>query len=195
MGKLLAQECKVEAELVMPFPDSGNYAAIGYSQESGIPLEMGMIRNHYVGRTFIQPTQSMRDFAVRVKLNPVRSFLKGKNVIVIEDSIIRGTTGRSRIRSLREMGVKKVHMLISCPPTRHPCYYGIDFPSNTELIASMKTVEEIRRYLSLDTLYYLSLESLVKATGAHADMFCKACYDGNYPVPPDTTFSKLGLEK
>jgi amidophosphoribosyltransferase len=137
----------------------------------------------------------MRDFAVRVKLNPVRSFLKGKDVIVIEDSIIRGTTGRSRIRSLREIGVKKVHMLISCPPTRHPCYYGIDFPSNTELIASMKTVEEIRRYLSLDTLYYLSLESLVKATGDHADMFCKACYDGNYPVPPDTTFSKLGLGK
>ncbi len=195
MGRLLAQECKIEADLVMPFPDSGNYAAIGYSQESGIPLEMGMIRNHYVGRTFIQPTQSMRDFAVRVKLNPVRSFLKGKDVIVIEDSIIRGTTGRSRIRSLREIGVKKVHMLISCPPTRHPCYYGIDFPSNTELIASMKTVEEIRQYLSLDTLYYLSLESLVKATGDHADMFCKACYDGNYPVPPDTTFSKLGLGK
>lgn len=195
MGRLLARECKIEADLVMPFPDSGNYAAIGYSQESGIPLEMGMIRNHYVGRTFIQPTQSMRDFSVRVKLNPVRSFLKGKDVIVIEDSIIRGTTGRSRIRSLREMGVKKVHMLISCPPTRHPCYYGIDFPSNTELIASMKTVEEIRRYLSLDTLYYLSLASLVKATGDHPDMFCKACYDGNYPVPPDTTFSKLGLEK
>ena len=193
MGKILAQECKVEADLVMPFPDSGNYAAIGYSQESGIPLEMGVIRNHYVGRTFIQPTQSMRDFSVRVKLNPVRSFLKGKDVIVIEDSIIRGTTGRSRIRSLREMGVNKVHMLISCPPTRHPCYYGIDFPSNTELIASMKTVDEIREYLDLDTLYYLSLEGLVKATGANADIFCKACYDGNYPVPPDTTFKKLGL--
>ena len=193
MGKLLAQECKIEADLVMPFPDSGNYAAIGYSQESGIPLEMGMIRNHYVGRTFIQPTQSMRDFSVRVKLNPVRSFLEGKDVIVIEDSIIRGTTGRSRIRSLREMGVNKIHMLISCPPTRHPCYYGIDFPSNTELIASMKTVDEIREYLNLDTLYYLSLEGLVKATGANADIFCKACYDGNYPVPPDTTFKKLGL--
>jgi amidophosphoribosyltransferase len=193
MGKLLAQECKIEADLVMPFPDSGNYAAIGYSQESGIPLEMGVIRNHYVGRTFIQPTQSMRDFSVRVKLNPVRSFLEGKDVIVIDDSIIRGTTGRSRIRSLREMGVKKVHMLISCPPTRNPCYYGIDFPSNTELIASMKTVEEIRQYLDLDTLYYLSLEGLVKATGANADIFCKACYDGKYPVPPDTTFKKLSL--
>jgi amidophosphoribosyltransferase len=195
MGKFLAQECKIDADLVMPFPDSGNYAAIGYSQESGIPLEMGVIRNHYVGRTFIQPTQSMRDFSVRVKLNPVRSFLEGKNVIVIEDSIIRGTTGRSRIRSLREMGVNKVHMLISCPPTRYPCYYGIDFPSNTELIASMKTVEEIREYLNLDTLYYLSLKGLVKATGANTDIFCKACYDGNYPVPPDTNFKKLGLEE
>jgi len=193
MGQILAQECKIDADLVMPFPDSGNYAAIGYSQESGIPLEMGVIRNHYVGRTFIQPTQSMRDFSVRVKLNPVRSFLEGKDVIVIEDSIIRGTTGRSRIRSLREVGVKKVHMLISCPPTRNPCYYGIDFPSNTELIASMKTVEEIRDYLDLDTLYYLSLEGLIKATGDNADIFCKACYDGDYPVPPDTTFKKLGL--
>lgn len=193
MGKILARERLVEADLVMPFPDSGNYAAIGYSQESGIPLEMGVIRNHYVGRTFIQPTQSMRDFSVRVKLNPVRSFLKGKRVIVIEDSIIRGTTGRSRIRSLREVGVKEVHMLISCPPTRHPCYYGIDFPSNTELIASMKTVDEIRQYLDLDTLYYLSLDGMVKATGLSTDSFCKACYTGNYPVPPDTTFKKLGL--
>jgi amidophosphoribosyltransferase len=195
MGKILAQECRVEADLVMPFPDSGTYAAIGYSQESGIPLEMGVIRNHYVGRTFIQPTQSMRDFSVRVKLNPVRSFLEGKKVIVIEDSIIRGTTGRSRIRSLREMGVKEVHMLISCPPTRHPCFYGIDFPSNTELIASMKTVDEIRDYLDLDSLYYLSLDGLVRSTGAQADTFCKACYDGNYPIAPDKSFEKLGLEK
>jgi len=193
MGKILAQECQLDADLVMPFPDSGNYAAIGYSQASGIPLEMGVIRNHYVGRTFIQPTQSMRDFGVRVKLNPVRSFLEGKRVVVIEDSIIRGTTGRSRIRSLRAVGVKEVHMLISCPPTRNPCYYGIDFPSNTELIAAKKSVEEIRRYLGLDTLYYLSLEGMVRATGVSSDSFCKACFDGKYPVPPDTTFSKLSL--
>jgi amidophosphoribosyltransferase len=195
MGKILARECQIEADLVMPFPDSGNYAAIGFSQESGIPLEMGMIRNHYVGRTFIQPTQSMRDFSVRVKLNPVRSYLEGKRVIVIEDSIIRGTTGRSRIRSLREVGVKEVHMLISCPPTRHPCYYGIDFPSNTELIAAKKTVDEIRQYLDLDTLYYLSLEGMVKATGLSTDSFCKACYTGNYSIPPDTQFDKLTLGK
>jgi amidophosphoribosyltransferase len=195
MGKILARECHIDADLVMPFPDSGNYAAIGYSQESGIPLEMGVIRNHYVGRTFIQPTQSMRDFSVKVKLNPVRSFLEGKRVVVIEDSVIRGTTGRSRIRSLREVGVKEVHMLISCPPTRNPCYYGIDFPSNTELIAAKKSVEEIQEYLDLDTLYYLSLEGMIKATGADADIFCKACFDGVYPVPPDTTFNKLSLGK
>lgn len=193
MGKILADECKLEADLVMPFPDSGNYAAIGYSQASGIPLEMGVIRNHYVGRTFIQPTQSMRDFAVRVKLNPVRSFLEGKRVAVIEDSIIRGTTGRSRIKSLREVGVKEVHMLISCPPTRYPCYYGIDFPSNTELIAAKKNVEEIRAYLDLDSLYYLSLEGMIRATGVSSDSFCKACFDGNYPVKPDTSFSKNSL--
>lgn len=195
MGKILAQECQLEADLVMPFPDSGNYAAIGYSQASGIPLEMGVIRNHYVGRTFIQPTQSMRDFSVKVKLNPVRSFLEGKRVVVIEDSIIRGTTGRSRIRSLREVGVKEVHMLISCPPTRNPCYYGIDFPSNTELIASQKTVEEIRVYLDLDSLYYLSLEGMIAATGGSPDSFCKACFDGKYPVQPDTTFNKLALDE
>jgi amidophosphoribosyltransferase len=195
MGKILAQESQVEADLVMPFPDSGNYAAIGFSQESGIPLEMGVIRNHYVGRTFIQPTQSMRDFSVKVKLNPVRSFLEGKRVVVIDDSIIRGTTGRSRIKSLRAVGVKEVHMLISCPPTRHPCYYGIDFPSSTELIASKKSVEEIRKHLDLDTLYYLSLEGMIKATGVNSDSFCKACFDGEYPVPPDTTFSKLSLGK
>lgn len=195
MGEILARECFVEADFVMPFPDSGNYAAIGYSQASGIPLEMGMIRNHYVGRTFIQPTQSMRDFAVRVKLNPVRSFLEGKRVVIIEDSIIRGTTGKCRIKSLKAVGVKEVHMLISCPPTRHPCYYGIDFASRGELIASTKEVAEIADYLGLDSLYYLSLEGMVEATGLAFDSFCKACFDANYPIKPDTTFKKLSLEK
>jgi amidophosphoribosyltransferase len=193
MGKILARECRVEADFVMPFPDSGSYAAIGYSQESGLPLEMGMIRNHYVGRTFIQPTQSMRDFGVRVKLNPVRSFLEGKRVVIIEDSIIRGTTGRSRIKSLRAVGVKEIHMLVSCPPTRHPCYYGIDFSSRGELIAASKSVEEIRKFLDLDTLYYLSLEGMITATGHDPQSFCKACFDGRYPVAPDTTFTKLAF--
>ncbi|TBV81879.1 MAG: amidophosphoribosyltransferase [Desulfobulbaceae bacterium] len=193
MGEILARECPLDADLVMPFPDSGNYAAIGYSQASGIPLEMGVIRNHYVGRTFIQPTQSMRDFSVRIKLNPIRSFLENKRVIIMEDSIIRGTTARSRISSLRGIGVKKIHMVISCPPTRHPCFYGIDFPTVDELVAHQKTVEEIRRYLDLDTLYYLSLDGLVEAIGAPAENFCKACFNGIYPVPPDLSFHKNAL--
>ncbi len=193
MGELLAQEAPVDADFVMPFPDSGNYAAIGYSQASGIPLEMGVIRNHYVGRTFIQPTQSMRDFSVRVKLNPIRTFLEGKRVIIIEDSIIRGTTGKSRVKSLREVGVKEVHMRISCPPTRNPCYYGIDFPSGGELIANAKTVDEIADHLGLDSLAYLSVEGMVQATGSSADTFCLACFTGDYPVEPDKDFHKLSL--
>jgi amidophosphoribosyltransferase len=193
MGDILAKECRVDADFVMPFPDSGNYAAIGYSQASGLPIEMGVIRNHYVGRTFIQPTQSMRDFSVRVKLNPIRSFLEGKRVIIMDDSIIRGTTGRSRVKSLRAVGVKEVHMLISCPPTKYPCYYGIDFPSGGELIANKKTVEEIRDYLDLDTLYYLSLDGLIQATGGSRDSYCTACFTGEYPVPPDKEFHKLAL--
>jgi amidophosphoribosyltransferase len=193
MGEILAREHLVEADFVMPFPDSGNYAAIGYSQASGIPLEMGVIRNHYVGRTFIQPTQSMRDFSVRVKLNPIRSFLKDKKVVIMDDSIIRGTTGRSRVKSLREAGVREVHMVISCPPTRNPCYYGIDFPSGGELIANQKSVEEIRDHLNLDSLGYLSLEGLVEACGGEPNDYCKACFDGKYPVAPDKEFCKLVL--
>ncbi len=193
MGEILAKEAKIEADFVMPFPDSGNYAALGYSQASGIPLEMGVIRNHYVGRTFIQPTQSMRDFNVKVKLNPVRSFLKGKRVIIVEDSIIRGTTGKSRVRALREAGAKEVHMVVSCPPTRHGCYYGIDFPSPGQLVANAKTISEIAEYLGLDSLHYLSLEGLVKATGKASKDFCLACFDGKYPIEPDRTFHKDAL--
>ncbi|TKB26085.1 amidophosphoribosyltransferase [Desulfopila sp. IMCC35006] len=193
MGEILAREAKIDADFVMPFPDSGNYAAIGYSQASGIPLEMGVIRNHYVGRTFIQPTQSMRDFNVKVKLNPVRSFLKDKRVIIVEDSIIRGTTGKSRVRALREAGAKEVHMVVSCPPTRHACYYGIDFPDVNQLIANQKKIDEIAQYLGLDSLHYLSLEGLVKATGMTKKNFCLACFDGEYPVAPDRTFRKDAL--
>ena len=193
MGEMLAREAKIDGDFIMPFPDSGNYAAIGYSQASGIPLEMGMIRNHYIGRTFIQPTQSMRDFSVRVKLNPVRSLLKGKKVIIVEDSIIRGTTGRSRVKSLRDAGASEVHMLVSCPPTCNPCYYGIDFPSSSELIAGQKSVEGIREYLGLDSLTYLSLDGMVKATGMERESFCLACYTGDYPVEPDRNFQKHAL--
>ena len=194
MGQILAQERPIDGDFVMPFPDSGNYAAIGYSQESGIPLEFGVIRNHYVGRTFIQPTQSMRDFNVRVKLNPVRSFLDGKRVIIIEDSIIRGTTGKSRVQSLRNAGASEVHMMVSCPPTRHPCYYGIDFPSSDELIASRFEVDQIADHLGLDSLYYLSLEGMVRATGMTVNEFCLACFNADYPVKPDLTFHKNALD-
>jgi len=191
-GRRLAQEAPVDADLVMPFPDSGNYAAIGYARESGIPFEMGMIRNHYVGRSFIQPTQSMRDFAVRVKLNPVRELIKGKEIIIIEDSIIRGTTAKTRVKSLRELGVKKVHMRISCPPHKFPCYYGIDFSSKGELIAAQKPLDELREHLGLDSLHYLSIEGMLEASGVKdpEHNFCKACFDGKYPVAFDPNFTK-----
>jgi amidophosphoribosyltransferase len=191
-GRRLAQEAPVDADFVMPFPDSGNYAAIGYAEESGIPFEMGMIRNHYVGRSFIQPTQSMRDFAVRVKLNPVRELIRNKEIIIIEDSIIRGTTAMTRVKALRDLGAKKVHMRISCPPHRFPCYYGIDFSSKGELVAASKTEEELTKFLGLDTLHYLSIPGMLEASGVEnpEDHFCKACFDGSYPVPFDPEFTK-----
>ncbi|MCK5070873.1 MAG: amidophosphoribosyltransferase, partial [Desulfocapsa sp.] len=195
MGEIMARESGIKGDFVMPFPDSGNYAAIGFSKESGIPLEMGMIRNHYVGRTFIEPTQSMRDFNVRVKLNPVRSLLKGKRVIIVEDSVIRGTTGKSRVKALREAGAAEVHMMVSCPPTRFACYYGIDFPSSDQLIAKNNSTKEIAAHLGLDSIYYLSLEGLVEATGLNADEFCLACFNGEYPVEPDRNFTKNALER
>ncbi len=195
-GRQLARESHVMADFVMPFPDSGTYAALGYSEASGIPFEMGMIRNHYVGRTFIQPTQSMRDFAVRIKLNPVKTLLKGKDIIIIEDSIIRGTTVKTRVKSLRELGVRRVHMRVSGPAHRHPCHYGIDFSTKGELIAASKTEAELRDYLGLDSLHYLSLNGLLTSTGVPDPElnFCKACFDGCYPVAFDKEISKDCLE-
>jgi amidophosphoribosyltransferase len=193
-GELLAEEFPISADLVMPFPDSGNYAAIGFAQKSGIPLEMGVIRNHYVGRTFIQPSQSMRDFGVKVKLNPVKELLKGRNVLIIEDSIIRGTTSRTRIKTLREIGAKEVHMLVSCPPHQFPCHYGIDFSTKGELIAAQKTVDEIRDFIGLDSLGYLSIDNLVRATHIPRQELCLACFDGHYPVPIEDDVSKYCLE-
>ncbi len=195
-GRQLARESPVAADLVMPFPDSGTYAALGYSEASGIPFEMGMIRNHYVGRTFIQPTQSMRDFGVRIKLNPVKELLKGRDIIIIEDSIIRGTTVKTRVKSLRELGVRKVHLRVSGPPHRFPCHYGIDFSTKGELIAARMSVEQLGNYLGLDSLAYLSLPGLLASTGVDQpeDHFCKACFDGCYPVDFDGELSKNCLE-
>ncbi|MFP4039684.1 MAG: amidophosphoribosyltransferase [Desulfosudaceae bacterium] len=196
-GRQLAREAPAEADLVMPFPDSGNYAALGYSEESGLPFEIGMIRNHYVGRTFIQPTQNMRDFGVRMKLNPVKELLRGKDIIIIEDSIIRGTTAKNRVKALREIGVKKIHMRVSCPPHRFPCYYGIDFSTKGELIAASLTLDQLKDYIGLDSLHYLSLDGLLRSTSPddrRGKKFCKACFDGNYPVAIDQGVSKQCLE-
>jgi len=195
LGKKLAREYPIKADFVMPFPDSGTYAAIGFCQESGIPLEMGVIRNHYIGRTFIEPVQSMRDFGVKVKLNPVKEILNQKRVVIVEDSIIRGTTSRLRIKALREAGAWEIHMLVSCPPHRHPCYYGIDFPTKGELIASEHSVDEIKNFLGLDSLCYLSLPGMLDAAGLEGEnSFCLACFNGAYPVKPEHGFSKLRLE-
>ncbi len=195
-GTMLAREVSVEADLVMPFPDSGNYAAIGFAEGSGIPFEMGMIRNHYVGRTFIQPSASMRAFGVRVKLNPVRPLLAGKRVIIVEDSIIRGTTSRTRIKTVREAGAREIHMAVACPPHRFPCFYGIDFPTKEELIASRYAPPDIARWIGADSLHYLSLEGLLKAVEVEVprERFCLACFNGDYPVPLEEEFSKSCLE-
>ncbi|WP_018123538.1 amidophosphoribosyltransferase [Desulfovibrio oxyclinae] len=193
MGKVLAREAPVDADIVMPFPDSGNYAAVGYSQESGLPLELVMIRNHYVGRTFIQPSQDMRDFSVRVKLNPVQSMIQGKRILIVEDSIVRGTTTRTRVKKLRELGAREIHMRVSCPPIAHPCFYGIDFSSKGELLAANTSVEDIRRYLGLDSLHYLSIPGLLSSV-SQGDDYCLACFDGNYPIPIDGEAGKLCLE-
>ncbi len=195
LGEGLAREKPLEVDFVMPFPDSGNYAAIGYARATGLPFEMGVIRNHYVGRTFIQPSAGMRDFSVRVKLNPVREILHGRKVAVVDDSLVRGTTSRTRVKAIREAGAHEVHMLISCPPIRYPCFYGIDFPTPGELIAAKHSVEEIRRYLELDSLHYLSLEGLIAAAGGDGGRFCLACFTGEYPVPVERGLRKDILEK
>ncbi|MBF0385431.1 MAG: amidophosphoribosyltransferase [Candidatus Omnitrophica bacterium] len=193
LGAALAKEHPVKADFVMSIPDSGNYAATGYAQELGMPLEIGLIRNHYIGRTFIQPTQFLRDFRVRVKLNPIRSVLEGKKIIIVEDSIVRGTTSRSRIEVLRSVGVKEIHMRISCPPIISPCFYGIDFPSKNELIAANKSIKEIADFIKVDTLEYLSREGM-RSVMNNPKNFCDACFSGEYPVDIPKNQSKYLLE-
>jgi amidophosphoribosyltransferase len=183
LGRQLAREAGVDADIVVPVPDSGVTAALGYAAESGIPFRFALIRNHYVGRTFIEPKQSVRDFGVRLKLNPVRSLLEGRRVVLIDDSIVRGTTSRKIVRMVRNAGAKEVHMRISCPPTISPCFYGVDTPSKSQLIAANKSIEEIREYVGADSLAYLSLEGLKKACGeGELTTYCSACYTGKYPT-------------
>jgi amidophosphoribosyltransferase len=182
LGQLLARECPADADLVVPVPDSGVAAAIGYASESGLPYRQALIRNHYVGRTFIEPSQAIRDFGVKLKLNPVRHLLQGKRVVLVDDSIVRGTTSRKIVRMVRQAGAREVHLRISCPPTISPCFYGVDTPTSAELIASNHNVEEIRRFVEADSLGYLSLASLRKAVADDRHEYCYACYTGDYPT-------------
>jgi amidophosphoribosyltransferase len=182
MGRQLALESPVVADLVVPVPDSGLFAAMGFSRQSGIPFELGLIRNHYVGRTFIEPKQSIRDFGVRVKLNPVRALIDGQRVVLVDDSIVRGTTSQKIVRMVREAGAREVHLRITSPPTAFPCHYGINTPTREELIASSKSLEEIRAFTEADSLAYLTLDGLFQCVSGAADSYCTACWTGNYPV-------------
>src|SRR6059036_1133916 len=182
LGRLLAQEHPVDADIVVPVPDSGVPAAVGYALESKIPFRMGLIRNHYIGRTFIEPSQAIRNFGVKLKLNPIRGLIEGKRVILVDDSIVRGTTSRKIVKMVRAAGAREVHVRISCPPTISPCFYGIDTPTKKELIASSHTVEEICKYIEADSLGYLSLPGLIRSLDGRGSEFCTACYTGQYPI-------------
>jgi amidophosphoribosyltransferase len=182
MGRQLAREAPAPADIVVAVPDSGLFAALGYARESGLPLEFGLIRNHYVGRTFIEPQQSIRHFGVKVKLNPVRELIEGKRVVLVDDSIVRGTTSPKIVKMIRDAGAAEIHVRISCPPTRWPCHYGIDMPTREELIASSHTVEEICDYIVADSLAYLSLKGMLSCLGGPAESYCTACWSGEYRV-------------
>jgi amidophosphoribosyltransferase len=197
LGRVLAREQPVEADVVVPVPDSGVCAAMGYAEQSGVPLRMGLIRNHYVGRTFIQPQASIRHFGVKVKLNPVRSVLNGKRVILVDDSLVRGTTSQKIVRMVRAAGAKEVHVRISCPPTISPCFYGVDTPRKSDLIAATHSLEEIREFLEADSVAYLSLEGLLSAVDSERRSYCTSCYTGNYPVPfprDEASYLQLALK-
>jgi amidophosphoribosyltransferase len=195
LGRQLAKEHPAKADIVIPVPDSGNFAAMGFAKESGVPLGIGFTRNHYIGRTFISPTQASRALKVKIKLNPIKEVVEGKRVVVVDDSIVRGNTARSRVKLLRKAGAREVHMRISCPPHVSPCYYGIDFPSKAELLACNNTMEDIKKFLDVDSIGYLSLEGMLGATTQPAPVFCSACFTGNYPTAVSDDYDKLKLEK
>ncbi len=182
LGRQLSHEAPVDADIVVPIPDSSKSAALGYSRESGIPYEIGMIRSHYIGRTFIEPTQKIRDFGAKIKYNVVETAIKGKRIILVDDSIMRGTTMRKIIKMFKHKGAKEIHVRISSPPTKFPCFYGIDIPTHSELIAYNNTIEAIRQYLDVDSIEYLKIESMLKAVNMPENHFCTACFDGSYPL-------------
>lgn len=195
MGRELARLHPAEADLVVPVPDSGNYAALGFAQELNIPYEHAFVRNHYIGRTFLQPTQLIRDFNVRVKLNLIKEAVQGKRVVVVDDSIVRGTTARARVVNLREAGAKEVHMRISCPPHKFACHYGIDFPDPANLLANQCSLDQIREYLGADSIGYLDVDGMVRASQQVEDSFCLACFTGKYPIPVDPSVDKYIMER
>src|SRR5687768_6582125 len=196
VGRTLAQECPADADLVIPVPESGTPAAVGYAEASGIPYGLGLVKNSYVGRTFIQPSQTIRQLGIRLKLNPLRDVIRGKRLVVVDDSIVRGNTQRALIRMLREAGAVEVHVRISAPPVKWPCFYGIDFPTRAELLANGLDNDGIRRSIGADSLGYVSLEGLVAATEQPKNRLCRACFDGEYPIqlPKDNLLGKHLLE-
>ncbi|KPK40317.1 MAG: amidophosphoribosyltransferase [Phycisphaerae bacterium SG8_4] len=194
LGRRLAEEHPVNADVVIPVPDSGTSAAIGYAQQSRIPFDMGIIRSHYVGRTFISPDQRSRELEVRLKLSVVDEVVAGKRLVVVDDSIVRGTTTRGKIRALRQAGAREIHMRVSCPPLRFPCFYGVDFPTKEELLANNRDLEQIREFLEVDSIGYMSLEGLLQCAALPADHYCAACWDGEYRIPIDVTVNKFTME-
>ncbi|MBE0536408.1 MAG: amidophosphoribosyltransferase [Phycisphaerae bacterium] len=194
-GKQIAVEHPVEADVVIPVPDSGVSAAIGYAEESGIPFDMGFVRSHYIGRTFIAPSQDMRDLAVKLKLAVIKQVVAGKRIVVVDDSIVRGTTTRGKVKSLRHAGAKEIHMRIACPPVAHPCFYGVDFPTKGELLANQRSMDEIRDYLEVDSVGYLSLEGLLSCVSLPGDHYCTACWSGQYKVPVSAIVNKYSMER
>jgi amidophosphoribosyltransferase len=195
LGRRLAIEHPVDADVVIPVPDSGTSAAIGYAEQSGIPFDMGMVRSHYVGRTFISPDQKTRELEVKLKLAVVKEVVGGKRVVVVDDSIVRGTTTRGKIRAIRQAGAKEIHMRVSCPPLRFPCFYGVDFPTKEELLANNRTLEQIREFLEVDSIGYMSLEGLLSCAAMPQDHYCTACWTGKYKIPVDVALNKFSIER
>ncbi|OED34160.1 amidophosphoribosyltransferase [PVC group bacterium (ex Bugula neritina AB1)] len=194
LGHVLAEESFVDADMVLAVPDSGNFAAMGYAEKSGIPFEMGIVRNHYIGRTFIKSSQLIREFSVKIKLNPIRDLVDGKKIVLVDDSIVRGTTSKRRVEALRECGAKEIHMRVSCPPVVSPCFYGMDFPSTKDLIGAQKSVEAIGDHIGVDSLSYLSLQGMKNALNGEKDEFCDACFSKSYPIKVDQSANKYVME-
>lgn len=195
LGQQLAREHPADADVVIPVPDSGTSAAIGFAKESNLPFEMGFVRSHYVGRSFISPSQEMRDLAVKLKLAIVKEAVEGKRIIVVDDSIVRGTTTRGKIRNLKEAGAKEIHMRVSCPPIRYPCFYGVDFPTREELLANNRNMEQIREYLEVDSIGYISLDGMLSCASLPKNHYCTACWSGQYRIPVSTVVNKFAMER